>query len=190
MNWCSRSLRASRLKTWKPWSELVTSCEVGVFASRSTTSAAATELTRLVSCCPDFLKLDRSLVQGVQGSQIRLALLQALISMAQRLGCAIIAEGLERAEDIAVCCEMGVHFGQGYYFGHPAPEPALPRPLPPQHSVSHPARTDTVRLQDFVEPIPTLPLEVCPDQARNYFREAPGPTGSDRAGPARTGWLP
>ncbi len=128
-------------------------------------------LTALAKLRPDFLKLDRSLVQGVQGSQIRLALLQALISMAQRLGCAIIAEGLERAEDIAVCCEMGVHFGQGYYFGHPTPEPALPRSLPPQHSVSRPARTDMVRLQDFVEPIPTLPLEARPDQARNYFRE-------------------
>ena len=126
-------------------------------------------LAALAKLRPDFLKLDRGLVQGVQGSQIRLALVQALISMAQRLGCAIIAEGLERTEDIAVCCELGVHFGQGYYFGHPAPEPVLPRLLPLQPSVPRPARTNTVRLQDFIEPIPTLSLAADAQQAREYF---------------------
>lgn len=129
-------------------------------------------LNVLATLRPDFLKLDRGLVQGVQGSQVRLVLLQALISMAQRLGCAIIAEGLERFEDVAVCRDLGVHFAQGYYFAAPAPEPVTPPPLPPRQEIPRPAR-HTVRLRDFVEPAPSLPLEAGLEQAREHFQQYP-----------------
>ena len=130
-------------------------------------------LTVLATLRPDYLKLDQGLVQGVQGSQVRLALLQALISMAQRLGCALVAEGLERIEDILLCRDLGVHFGQGYYFAPPTPEALLPKPLPPQPAVSRPYRTNMVRLRDVTEPVATLPLEANSEHAHEYFRQHP-----------------
>jgi predicted signal transduction protein with EAL and GGDEF domain len=101
---------------------------------------------------PDFVKLDRNLVHGVQGSRVRLVLLEALISMSQRLGCATIAEGLERIEDVILCQDMGIHYAQGYYFSHPAPEPAPTRPLPPRKAICSPSLKGMIRLADFVDP--------------------------------------
>jgi diguanylate cyclase (GGDEF)-like protein len=130
-------------------------------------------LTILATLHPDFVKLDRNLVHGIQGSRVRLVLLEALISMSQRLGCATIAEGLERIEDVILCQDMGIHYAQGYYFSHPAPEPGATRPLPPRKAVCSPSLKGMIRLADFVDPAPTLPVRATVAEAQALFRKYP-----------------
>ncbi|HZV99304.1 MAG TPA: EAL domain-containing protein [Methylophilaceae bacterium] len=50
-------------------------------------------LRTLASVRADFVKIDRAIVHEAQGSRVRTVLLEAIISMAQRLGCTIVAEG-------------------------------------------------------------------------------------------------
>lgn len=86
----------------------------------------------------DFIKIDRAIVHEAQGSRVRTVLLEAIISMAQRLGCTIIAEGLERVEDITYCQDLGLHYAQGYYF-------AQPQSTPSDHVTALPARDESHR---------------------------------------------
>lgn len=86
----------------------------------------------------DFIKIDRAIVHEAQGSRVRTVLLEAIISMAQRLGCTIIAEGLERVEDITYCQDLGLHYAQGHYF-------AKPQSIPDDQVTALPVRDESHR---------------------------------------------
>ncbi len=75
----------------------------------------------LVSLEPDIIKLDISLVQGLQRSRGQRALATALLAFAADMGATVIAEGVEDATDLAVLRELGVPWGQGYLLGRPQP---------------------------------------------------------------------
>jgi EAL domain-containing protein (putative c-di-GMP-specific phosphodiesterase class I) len=42
---------------------------------------------------------------------------------ARTAGCRLVAEGIETAEEARTLTELGVEFGQGYWFGRPEPGP-------------------------------------------------------------------
>lgn len=75
---------------------------------------------------PNFLKVDMSLVQGVDGNPVKRALLETLVAFADKIGSAVIAEGIETEAELAALSAMGVHYGQGYYLARPAsPKPEV-----------------------------------------------------------------
>ncbi|MDI6711509.1 MAG: EAL domain-containing protein [Bacillota bacterium] len=75
---------------------------------------------------PNFLKVDMSLVRGVDANPVKRALLETLVSFADKIGSAIIAEGIETRAELVTLLTMGVHYGQGYFLARPAhPKPDL-----------------------------------------------------------------
>ena len=72
---------------------------------------------------PDIIKLDRSLVATIDSDTGRQELVSSLSSFASRTRATVVAEGIERAEEADMCHRVGVHCGQGYYFGRPSPSP-------------------------------------------------------------------
>jgi diguanylate cyclase (GGDEF)-like protein len=70
------------------------------------------------------IKVDRSFVQGAsQGNQESLAIIRAVVAMAQSLEMSTTAEGVEGADEAAMIRELGCSKIQGYYFGRPMPGP-------------------------------------------------------------------
>jgi PAS domain S-box-containing protein len=69
---------------------------------------------------PAFVKLDRSLVAGIDGDPIRRELIGSIGSFVQAAGCRLIAEGIETDAELATLQELGVPLGQGYLLGRPA----------------------------------------------------------------------
>jgi len=68
------------------------------------------------------IKVDRSFVEGAaQDSPESLAIIRAVVAMAQSLDMATTAEGVETAEQAVMVREMGCTKIQGYYFGRPMP---------------------------------------------------------------------
>ncbi|BDG05321.1 EAL domain-containing protein [Anaeromyxobacter oryzae] len=63
----------------------------------------------------DYLKFDRSLVPAPRDGR-RLAVVQALVGMAQRTGARAVLEGVETAEDFELARDLGVGLVQGYLF--------------------------------------------------------------------------
>ena len=70
---------------------------------------------------PDFLKVDMSLIRHIDRSLIKKGLVSALVEMGRKIGSRVIAEGIEREEELQALMECGVQYGQGFYFGEPAP---------------------------------------------------------------------
>ncbi|MCI2240626.1 EAL domain-containing protein [Paenibacillus sp. TRM 82003] len=85
------------------------------------TGAGYASLRHVLAILPDFIKLDISLVRGLDGDRARRALAAGLVTFAESTDAAIVAEGIETAEELAVLQALGVSHGQGYHLARPAP---------------------------------------------------------------------
>lgn len=71
-------------------------------------------LNMLARLEPEYVKLSRSLIDGIDAAPTRQALVEALVIFCRRTGARVIAEGIERSEERDFLAQAGVHFGQGY----------------------------------------------------------------------------
>ncbi len=76
-------------------------------------------LQQILRIAPDILKLDRSLVTGIHADPARRSLGAAMVHFAAETGARIVAEGIETAEECSTLQTLGMHCGQGWYFGRP-----------------------------------------------------------------------
>lgn len=65
------------------------------------------------------LKIDRSFVQSMVGSDESKAIVRAIVAMAQSLEIAVVAEGVETAEQLWAVMNAGCDSAQGYHFAKP-----------------------------------------------------------------------
>lgn len=68
----------------------------------------------------DTLKLDMSLVRGIQNNDRKRAIVDAMIELADRLDVRLIAEGVEEEAELIVLARAGIRFVQGYLIAKPA----------------------------------------------------------------------
>lgn len=83
--------------------------------------AGVANFRHLVELRPDFVKIDISLVHGVDADVSRQAAVAGILHFAKAAGCAVIAEGIETDGELSMVSELGVGLGQGYLLGRPAP---------------------------------------------------------------------
>ncbi len=81
-------------------------------------------LSLWVALEPDYIKIDRRLVTGVAASAFGFEALRAIQQLAKAGRAEVIAEGLEHTEDIAVCRDLRIAYGQGFALGRPDAGPA------------------------------------------------------------------
>ncbi len=77
-------------------------------------------LRQITTVQPSYLKLDRSLVSGIDGDGDRAALVEALVGYAEHVGSLLVAEGIESPAELRTLLELGVPLAQGFYLGRPA----------------------------------------------------------------------
>lgn len=83
----------------------------------------------LLDLAPDIIKLDISLIHGIDRSSRQQSLARAITVFAADVGATVVAEGVETAEELHMLHALGVPWGQGYYLGRPsAPQAAAPAP--------------------------------------------------------------
>jgi EAL domain-containing protein (putative c-di-GMP-specific phosphodiesterase class I)/DNA-binding NarL/FixJ family response regulator len=78
-------------------------------------------LRHILALRPDFVKLDRSWVDGVHDDPPRQALIAGVAHFVGAIDAVIVAEGVEAIEDRDTLIELGVQYGQGWLFGRPQP---------------------------------------------------------------------
>lgn len=95
--------------------------ELGFRIALDDTGVAYGSLEAIMELAPDFIKVDLSLVRGIDTDPPRQELLRALHTVALKLNARVIAEGIETSEELATIRSLGIPLGQGFLFGRPAP---------------------------------------------------------------------
>ena len=67
----------------------------------------------------DILKIDRSFVSGMLADRDKIAIVRAVLSLAQALGMRTTAEGIESNELAQTLAALGCTYGQGYLYARP-----------------------------------------------------------------------
>lgn len=140
-------------------------------------------LEAVMALRPNFLKLSDVLTRGLSNSTVKREMVRSLQRIAEAINAVIVAEGIERADDLAVLCDLGVGYGQGYL---------LARPGPPFPEVKQMVRRRTVRGSLAGEPSVTMPILAGPwaPQASHDGADAPEVRARPEAGTRSESWLP
>ena len=80
---------------------------------------------------PDLIKLDMTLIRGVDESPVRQNLLRNMLAFANDLGAKVVAEGVETRSELETLCDLGCDLVQGYYLAVPSPPFVLTIQPPP-----------------------------------------------------------
>jgi EAL domain-containing protein (putative c-di-GMP-specific phosphodiesterase class I) len=68
---------------------------------------------------PDILKLDRTLVCGIDDDPVRQSLASAIVAFAADVGAVVVSEGIESESELCCLKGLAVGCGQGFYLARP-----------------------------------------------------------------------
>jgi EAL domain-containing protein (putative c-di-GMP-specific phosphodiesterase class I) len=77
-------------------------------------------LDHILRLSPDTLKIDGALIEDIDTSPAKQAMISALLGFAASVGTTLIAEHIETAAELETLRSLGVQYGQGYHLGHPS----------------------------------------------------------------------
>jgi EAL domain-containing protein (putative c-di-GMP-specific phosphodiesterase class I) len=83
--------------------------------------AGYASLESVMELGPEYIKVDRAFVTGIDEDSARQELLRALQAVADKINARIIGEGLDTLEELETLGRLGISFGQGWLFGKPHP---------------------------------------------------------------------
>ena len=69
---------------------------------------------------PDILKLDRTLVCGIDDDPVRQSLASAIVSFARDVGATVVSEGIESESELCCLKDLAVGCGQGFHLARPS----------------------------------------------------------------------
>ncbi len=93
--------------------------EMGISIAVDDIGAGHSGLEKIANLNPKYLKFDIELVRDIDASYVRQEMVKALKIFADKMGSTIIAEGIERQEELDTLLQLGVDHGQGYLLGRP-----------------------------------------------------------------------
>ncbi|WP_331346750.1 bifunctional diguanylate cyclase/phosphodiesterase [Cellvibrio sp. UBA7661] len=94
--------------------------------------------------CPDYVKIDRHFISGIDKDPVKREFVRAMLDIAHRIGHKAIAEGIETAAEFNTLMAMGVEYAQGYFIAHPHADPStvLPEKITQLAGMSRPRYQD------------------------------------------------
>ncbi len=99
--------------------QLIADLPIGTTIAVTSVQPSYDTLTLIRDLRPSYVKLDRGWVRGLPADPARLALVKALVALADEIGAALIAEGVEAEEELSALARAGVRYGQGFLLGRP-----------------------------------------------------------------------
>ncbi|MDF2650362.1 MAG: diguanylate phosphodiesterase [Paenibacillus sp.] len=97
--------------------------EHGIQVALDDVGAGYSTLEVLAELKPDYVKIDRDLVSYCDQDDKKKRLISDIITCAHSFGATVLAEGMERKEELAFCQSQQVTLAQGYLFGKPSSSP-------------------------------------------------------------------
>ncbi|MDE1949337.1 MAG: EAL domain-containing protein [Burkholderiales bacterium] len=97
--------------------------EAGMQISLDDFGTGYSSLSYLRKFAIDYIKIDQSFVRNMSPGSEDLALCEAIIVMAHKLGMKVVAEGVETATQAELLAAAGCDYAQGYFYSRPMPAP-------------------------------------------------------------------
>lgn len=138
--------------------------------------AGYTSFSYLKDLPADILKIDGSFIVNMNRHPANMAIVEAIVSLAQNLGMKTIAEWAEDFETVETLAEIGVDFVQGY---------VISRPVDTHRILAARSGADFIADQKLSEYLNTIP----PDDELgevDWVLGHPGPTVSPAGDPSRS----
>lgn len=147
--------------------------------------AGTNGLCRMMTLRPHWLKLDRALVSGIHQDRVKQNLVRLLAHFGETSGVKVVAEGIERAEELSTVIDLGVPFAQGYYLGRPGPrEGSLVQDRSDwlkarwrEAEAARPARPEQARVTSVMRGVLTLSARTGVDEAARELLKRPARVG-------------
>lgn len=115
---------------------------------------------------PDYVKIDKHFVQGVNADPLKLQFLRSIQQIAETCRTKVIAEGVETEAELMTVRDLGIAFGQGYFIARPTPTPPLQPPIEasrvinsgfisvfPRHNGADTRSVTAQSLLQYIEPV-------------------------------------
>ncbi len=94
--------------------------ELGFSIEIDDSGAGYAGLEAIVELQPSFLKLDISMIRGIEKNLLKQGMIQALVSFSGSINSQIIAEGIETQDELGTLKNLGISLGQGFLLARPA----------------------------------------------------------------------
>ncbi|MBI5205664.1 MAG: EAL domain-containing protein [Nitrospirae bacterium] len=102
--------------------------DAGLAVAVDNTGSGFSSLEMVVELKPQFIKLAMTIIRDVDKNIMKQELIKAMASLSEKINSIIIAEGIETQEELKVLQDIGIPYGQGFLFAHPAfPFPGIKR---------------------------------------------------------------
>jgi EAL domain-containing protein (putative c-di-GMP-specific phosphodiesterase class I) len=125
----------------------------GAFVAVDDAGAGYASLQHILALRPDFVKLDRALIAGLQLDEAKAALVEMFGGFTSRIDSWLLAEGIEEQSELSRLAQLGVPLGQGYFLGRPSPRmDGLPDALARSLRGPDAASADRSIVRSLVEP--------------------------------------
>jgi EAL domain-containing protein (putative c-di-GMP-specific phosphodiesterase class I) len=110
----------SRLDDVHRFGELATALRArGFLVVLDDVGAGHSNLDRIPLFRPDVIKIDRSLITGVDSDFYKQETFKSLVSLSRRIGALVVAEGIETEAEAVTVLELGADLLQGFFLGRP-----------------------------------------------------------------------
>ncbi len=99
--------------------------EAGVRLAVDDAGAGYSSMHHIVVLAPEIIKIDKSLVIGLDTDPARRALVAAVVLFALESGAEVLGEGVESEAVLNTLIRLGVESAQGYFLGQPTNSPDI-----------------------------------------------------------------
>jgi EAL domain-containing protein (putative c-di-GMP-specific phosphodiesterase class I) len=93
--------------------------ELGVRVAVDDVGSGFASFRHVTRVNPDILKLDRTLVCGIDDDPVRQSLAAAIVAFAADVGAVVVSEGIENELELSCLKGLAVGCGQGFYLARP-----------------------------------------------------------------------
>ncbi len=99
--------------------------DVGILVATDDFGQGYSSLSYLRDLTVDILKIDRQFVEQIDTIPTNQSIVSAVVGLARSLNLTVVAEGVERTEELQWLIDAGCELFQGFLLGRPCPEPEI-----------------------------------------------------------------
>lgn len=151
--------------------------EAGGLLAVDDAGAGYASLKHVLELRPNFVKLDRELITGVDTDPTKRSVVQMLGELTDRIDSWLIAEGVETPGELDALTELDVPLAQGWVLGRPEPPWLSLTPQMVEHlRVRHHERQNEQRIVALIERRAAISRDTPPEAVTRWFARRPGAT--------------